>query len=65
MRLNFALRISTVAIYGATLFFLLALTIHESSAAPYYEGKTITIVRGGTPGGTGERQARTVVPFLK
>ncbi len=65
MNTQFSFKIPTVTVYGATLFFLLALTFHESSAAPYYEGKTITIVRGGTPGGTGERQARTVVPFLK
>ncbi len=54
-----------VTFCGALLFFLFVLTLHEVAAAPYYEGKTITIVRGGTPGGTGERQARTVVPFLK
>jgi len=65
VKLNFTLRIPTVAVYGVTLFFLLSLTPYPLSAAPYYEGKTITIVRGGTPGGTGERQARTVVPFLK
>jgi tripartite-type tricarboxylate transporter receptor subunit TctC len=65
MKTNFALRISTVVLSGAVSFCLLMVTLHESSAAPYYEGKTITIVRGGTPGGTGERQARTVVPFLK
>ncbi len=58
-------RISTVALFGTVLFCLLVVTPYESSAAPYYEGKTITIVRGGSPGGLGERQARTVVPFLK
>ncbi len=65
MRKSYLLGIPTVALFGATLFFLLLVTFHEVAAAPYYEGKTITIVRGGTPGGTGERQARTVVPFLK
>jgi len=65
MNTQFSFKIPTVALFGTGLVFLLVLTIHESSAAPYYEGKTITIVRGGTPGGTGERQARTVVPFLK
>jgi len=47
--------IPTVATFGTALIFLLLLTNNESAAAPYYEGKTITIVRGGTPGGTGER----------
>jgi len=32
---------------------------------PYYAGKTITIVRGGGTGGSGEFQSRELVPFLK
>jgi tripartite-type tricarboxylate transporter receptor subunit TctC len=32
--------------------------------APYYAGKTITIVRGGGPGGSGDFQARALMPFL-
>ncbi|OGQ77925.1 MAG: hypothetical protein A3F90_18850 [Deltaproteobacteria bacterium RIFCSPLOWO2_12_FULL_60_19] len=35
------------------------------SQTPYYQGKTITIVRGGEPGGTGDMQARALLPFLK
>jgi tripartite-type tricarboxylate transporter receptor subunit TctC len=35
------------------------------SQAPYYQGKTITIVRGGEPGGSGDMQARALIPFLK
>lgn len=31
---------------------------------PYYAGKTITIVRGGGPGGSGDFQARALMPFL-
>src|SRR5688572_27482290 len=31
----------------------------------YYQGKTITILRGGEPGGSGDMQARALVPFLK
>lgn len=33
--------------------------------APYYQGKTIKIVRGGEPGGTGDLQARALLPTLK
>ncbi len=33
--------------------------------APYYQGKTITIIRGGEPGGSGDMQARALIPFLK
>ncbi|HXG51429.1 MAG TPA: hypothetical protein VNN77_08510 [candidate division Zixibacteria bacterium] len=32
---------------------------------PYYQGKTITIIRGGQPGGTGDMQARALIPFLQ
>jgi tripartite-type tricarboxylate transporter receptor subunit TctC len=35
------------------------------SQTPYYQGKTITIVRGGEPGGSGDMQARALLPFLK
>lgn len=65
MRKHFSIGIPMAALFGATLFSFLLLSLHKAAAAPYYEGKTITIVRGGAPGGTGERQARTVVPFLK
>jgi tripartite-type tricarboxylate transporter receptor subunit TctC len=32
---------------------------------PYYQGKVITILRGGEPGGTGDLQARALIPFLE
>jgi tripartite-type tricarboxylate transporter receptor subunit TctC len=31
----------------------------------YYQGKTVTILRGGSPGGYGDLQARALIPFLK
>jgi tripartite-type tricarboxylate transporter receptor subunit TctC len=31
---------------------------------PYYAGKTITILRGGGPGGSGEFQSRALMPYL-
>lgn len=31
----------------------------------YFKGKTITILRGGRPGGSGDMQARALIPFLK
>jgi tripartite-type tricarboxylate transporter receptor subunit TctC len=33
--------------------------------APYYQNKTVKIIRGGEPGGTGDMQARALIPFLK
>jgi tripartite-type tricarboxylate transporter receptor subunit TctC len=58
---------------GAFALFMLALgmcgiALFPDEASPqsaYYQGKTITIVRGGEPGGSGDMQARALVPFLK
>jgi hypothetical protein len=33
--------------------------------APFYQGKTITILRGSTPGGVGEMRTRAVANYLK
>ena len=33
--------------------------------APYFQGKTIKIIRGGEPGGTGDMQARALIPSLR
>jgi len=38
---------------------------HALSQTPYYQGKTITVVRGGSPGGTGDMQAKALIPYLK
>ena len=35
------------------------------SQTPYYQGKTITVIRGGAPGGTGDMQAKALIPYLK
>ncbi len=40
-------------------------TGHAWAQAPYFQNKTIRIVRGGAPGGTGDLQARALIPFLK
>ena len=31
----------------------------------FYQGKTITLVRGSTPGGIGEMRVRALIPYLK
>jgi tripartite-type tricarboxylate transporter receptor subunit TctC len=36
-----------------------------SAQAPYFQNKTIKIIRGGEPGGTGDLQARALLPYLK
>jgi tripartite-type tricarboxylate transporter receptor subunit TctC len=35
------------------------------SQTSYFQGKTITILRGGEPGGSGDMQARALIPFMK
>src|SRR5919109_11558 len=47
---------------------LLCSLMAEASAfaqAPFYQGKTITLVRGSTPGGIGETRVRALVQYLK
>ncbi|MBI4529629.1 MAG: hypothetical protein HY695_38005 [Deltaproteobacteria bacterium] len=35
------------------------------SQTPFYQGKTITLIRGSTPGGVGELRVRAVIPSLQ
>lgn len=56
-------RIHSVAFIMALVSCVVA---HRASAqAPYFQNKTIKIVRGGEPGGTGDLQARALIPYLK
>jgi tripartite-type tricarboxylate transporter receptor subunit TctC len=48
----------------AQAFVLLSLPRGAWPQAPYYAGKTITIIRGGGPGGSGEFQSRALMPYL-
>jgi tripartite-type tricarboxylate transporter receptor subunit TctC len=36
-----------------------------AAQSPYYKGKTITLLRGGSPGGFGDLQARALLPYMK
>src|SRR5262245_18215477 len=45
-----------------TLCFSVSLAFAQQ---PYYQNKTIRIIRGGEPGGSGDLQARALIPFLK
>ena len=38
---------------------------YPGAQAAYYQGKTLTILRGGSPGGYGDLQARALIPYLK
>ena len=48
-----------------SLVFLLAPGGQAFGQAPFYQGKTLTIARGSTPGGIGETRMRALIPYLK
>jgi tripartite-type tricarboxylate transporter receptor subunit TctC len=47
------------------LTFLIIAPGRAFAQTPFYEGKTLTIIQGRDPGGTGDIRARTIVPFLQ
>ena len=57
----------------ASSIFILALAVgvfgpagdQANAQNHYFEGKTITFLRGGRPGGSGDMQARSLIPFLE
>ena len=52
---------ASAAIYA--LVFLFATPVY--SQTPFYQGKTITIIQGRDPGGTGDMRVRAMIPFLQ
>src|SRR5262249_1692661 len=48
-----------------SLICLLAPAGRAFGQTPFYQGKTITLVRGSTPGGIGEMRLRALLPYLK
>lgn len=59
-------RLRCFRFFGALLCIFVCAPAQLSWAqAAYYQGKTITILRGGSPGGYGDLQARALIPFLK
>jgi tripartite-type tricarboxylate transporter receptor subunit TctC len=53
-----------------TFIFILTLiawlfTTAVSAQSPFYQGKTITIIQGRDPGGTGDLRVRALFPFLQ
>jgi tripartite-type tricarboxylate transporter receptor subunit TctC len=47
------------------LALLFLLPTFALSQAPFYQGKTITIIQGRSPGGTGDMRVRAVIPLLQ
>lgn len=52
-------------VLAALLSCLWLLPASAFSQTPFYQGKTITIIQGREPGGTGDMRVRAVIPFLK
>ncbi|MBI4523384.1 MAG: hypothetical protein HY695_06175 [Deltaproteobacteria bacterium] len=47
------------------LCFCFILPDSAKSQAPFYQGKTVTLIQGRNPGGTGDGRVRAVIPYLK
>ena|SRR5689334_7798121 len=51
-----------------SLFFLcawLAVTSTAHAQAPFYQGKTVTVIVGTSPAGTGDLRVKALIPFLR
>ncbi|HWP59088.1 MAG TPA: hypothetical protein VNL14_14440 [Candidatus Acidoferrales bacterium] len=57
--LNVAVSLALLALGGLSPDFGFA------QAAPFYQGKTITLVAGTAPGGIGDSRVKAIVPFLR
>ena len=53
--------IATIAVAACCVFS--TTTLHAQTS--FYEGKTITVINGNEPGGTGDLRMRAVLPFFK
>jgi tripartite-type tricarboxylate transporter receptor subunit TctC len=52
--------------FAAAFYFVSCLfSARAQGQAPFYQGKTITIVQGRAPGGSGDYRVRAVLPFLQ
>ena len=56
-------RLAMHIIFGTVFIFLFP--VPAFSQTPFYQGKTITLIRGSTPGGVGELRVRAVIPYLQ
>jgi tripartite-type tricarboxylate transporter receptor subunit TctC len=58
-------RLNGLAIYGLVQLIAILLAGEVFSQADFYKGKTIKIIRGGGPGGSGEFQTRALMKVLE
>lgn len=57
--------IATKLAMSALLLFVFLLPNESLGQPRFYEGKTITLLYGSSPGGTGEMRVRALLPFLR
>jgi tripartite-type tricarboxylate transporter receptor subunit TctC len=57
--------VSVEATIAALLVFYFFVTELALAQTPFYQGKTLTIVQGRDPGGTGDIRVRALLPFLQ
>jgi len=50
---------------GAALALILSLPSDVFSQAPFYQGKTVTLIQATSPGGTADMMVKAAVPYLK
>jgi tripartite-type tricarboxylate transporter receptor subunit TctC len=53
----------TILLFGVVSFF--GFNAHVSAQTPYYQGKTIRLIQGRNPGGSGDTRVKLVAPYLK
>lgn len=58
-------RTRSLMLLTLTVVFVGPVLTPADAQSNYFEGKTITILRGGRPGGSGDMQARAMIPFLE
>src|SRR5215470_9656310 len=59
---------SLTAIFAAAMTFMMCLGLNAAifaQSAPYFQGKTIMLIQGREPGGTGALRTQALIPFLR
>src|SRR5215470_2757362 len=57
--------VAKIAVFGALLLFVGLSPDRGFPQAPFYQGKTITVIAGTSPGGIGDNRVKSMVPFLR
>jgi tripartite-type tricarboxylate transporter receptor subunit TctC len=58
------MKFTTTLLLGG-LFLPLLLGGHVYGQTPFYQGKTISLIQAGEPGGTGDMRVKAMIPFLR